>query len=264
VVDVRDDGEVADARDLRRGHLILDYGVRLARSSNDLEAVACLQAEIWGAPEVAAPSTLLKAMASAGGIVLLATARGGPVGFAYGFTGRSATGLVYHRSHAAGVIASCRDSGVGRALKLAQRRRALAQGLELMVWTFDPGQSRNAHFNLNRLGAVARRFHRDYYGTRTDPLNQGRPSDRLVVEWYLDAARARAVDRARRRPLLLVPVPATLLRANELPDMGPSYRLLRRGLESAFRQSLAAVDFSQSDGGYWFAPLPRGFSEPVE
>ena len=203
-------------------------------------------------------------MASAGGIVLLASARGGPVGFAYGFTGRSASGQLYHRSHAAGVLASCRDSGVGRALKLAQRRRALAQGLDLMVWTFDPGQSRNAHFNLNRLGAVARRFHRDYYGTRTDPLNQGRPSDRLVVEWYLDSARSRAVDRVRRRPLVLVPTPPILLQARELPDMGPAYRVLRLGLEGAFRQGLAAVDFSQADGGYWFAALPGGLSEPVE
>ncbi len=226
--------------------------------------MASLQAEIWGAPEVAAPATLLKAMASAGGIVLLASARGGPVGFAYGFTGRTATGIAYHRSHAAGVLASCRDSGVGRALKLAQRRRALAQGLELMVWTFDPGQSRNAHFNLKRLGAVARRFHRDYYGTRTDPLNQGRPSDRLVVEWYLDADRARTISRLRQRPLLLVPTPPSLRGSSESLDLRPSYPILRRGLEDAFRQGLAAVDFSQTDAGYWFTSLPKGFSDPVE
>ncbi len=226
--------------------------------------MASLQAEIWGAPEVAAPSTLLKAMANAGGIVLLARAAGAPVGFAYGFTGRSPQGRVYHRSHAAGVLASCRDAGVGRALKLAQRRHALAQGLDLMVWTFDPGQSRNAHFNLSRLGAVARRFHRDYYGTRTDPLNQGRPSDRLVVEWHLDQGRGRAIAGVRRHPVMLAPVPPALLGPTAPEDMWPSYRALRRSLEEGFRRGLTAVDFSPADAGYWFSPLPAGFPDPVE
>ncbi len=224
--------------------------------------MASLQAEIWGTQEVAAPSSLLKAMSAAGGIVLLASARGAPVGFAYGFTGRSRDGRLYHRSHAAGVLPQARDSGIGRALKLGQRRRATAQGLDLMVWTFDPGQGRNAHFNLNRLGAIGRRFHRNYYGSRSDLLNKGRPSDRMVVEWHFDEARSRALALPRADAQLLVEVPPALLDPRAPRMITPAYGALRRGLEAAFRQGAVAVDFKAQ--GYWFASLPEGFPPPVE
>ncbi len=230
----------------------------------ELEQVASLQQEIWGAREVAAPSYLLKAMSVAGGIVLLAESAGQPLGFAYGFTGRSSDGSIYHRSHAAGVVPTARDSGIGRALKLAQRERALAQGLSLMVWTFDPTQGRNAHFNLNLLGATARRFHRDYYGERSDPMNQGRHSDRLVVEWPLRPEQQELVRHMRLHPSREVLVPSWLTNPSPGSKTEEPYREFREAVEEAFSMGLVAVGYNRKRLSYTFSEPSASFPDPVE
>lgn len=236
--------------------------IRRARRIEEMEQVAELEAAIWGSWEMAAPASLLKAIAGAGGLVLLARIGTRPVGFAFGFTGRDPDGRAYHRSHAAGVLPEARDLRVGTALKLAQRRYALALGLDRMVWTFDPTQLRNAHFNLHRLGAVGRGFHRDYYGARGDAINQGRPSDRLVAEWFLDRRRHREVAWARRSDAVPVPVPRPFV-SGELPDPR-AQRRLRRGLERALGSGLALVDYDRETATYWAAPLPSTLPPPAE
>ncbi len=240
------------------------YRIRLVHEIDDLEAISALQASIWGSLEVAAPASLLKAMASAGGITLLAEAARRPVGFAYGFTGRTPGGLLYHRSHAAGVLPDVRDSGVGRGLKLAQRRHSLRQGLSRMVWTFDPCQGRNAHFNLNRLGAIARAFHRDYYGRRTDAVNVHGPTDRLVVEWFLEEEPMRVLAALRRHPVETVRIPDGLPATAETPGGADAQRSLRQDLERAFAQGLTAVDYDSETRSYSFAELPPSFPAPAE
>lgn len=82
-----------------------------------------------------------------------------------------------------------RDRGIGRRLKLAQREWALRQGLHLITWTYDPLQARNGYLNLTRLGGLARRYVREFYGGLDDELNRGLPADRLVIEWYLASRR---------------------------------------------------------------------------
>ena len=236
--------------------------VRRARRIEELEQVSQLQARIWGAAEVAAPSSLLKAISEAGGVVLLAREGPSAVGFAFGFLGRDHQGRLYHRSHAAGVLPELRDAGVGRSLKLAQRRWARAQGLDRMVWTFDPSQLRNAHFNLHRLGAVARRHHPDYYGRRTDDLNQGRPTDRLVVEWFLNPVLAGRLRARRRLGGLAIPVPPGLLQAGP-PPLADLNRL-RRQLRRAMGAGMAIVDYDRERGAYVAAELPPGFPPPAE
>jgi predicted GNAT superfamily acetyltransferase len=74
---------------------------------------------------------------------------------------------------------------VGYALKLAQRAQALDHGITVVRWTFDPLVARNAWFNLGKLGAVADRFHRNFYGEMADVVNRGERSDRLVIRWDL-------------------------------------------------------------------------------
>ncbi|HUY54828.1 MAG TPA: hypothetical protein VMV23_06690 [Candidatus Nanopelagicaceae bacterium] len=238
------------------------YRIRRVSAIDDLESISSLQASIWGSVEVAAPASLLKAMAAAGGITLLAEAAGQPVGFAYGFTGRTPAGVLYHRSHAAGVLAGVRDAGVGRGLKLAQRRHALAQGLNRMVWTFEPSQMRNAHFNLHRLGGVARAFHRDYYGRRLDALNTLGPTDRLVVEWFLAKEEPRALASLRQHPVASVQVPEAV--AQPSPQGDAARRALRRDLERAFAGGLTAVDYNSQTRSYWFAELPSSFPARAE
>lgn len=236
--------------------------VRLARRMEDFEVVSQLQAAIWDSWNSAAPASLLKAISEAGGVVLLARGGDEPLGFAFGFTGRDPDGRLYHRSHAAGVLPAARDLGVGRSLKLAQRRAVLRRGLDRMVWTFDPLQLRNAHFNLRRLGAVARTFHRNYYGRRDDLLNRGRPTDRLVVEWFLEPDAQRDLAQVRRQPTRLIPVP-------EIPEDGSApdaagHRRLRFELARAARDGLAVVDFDRHRRVYCCAALPSSFPPRAE
>src|SRR5258708_28523473 len=89
----------------------------------------------------------------------------------------------------AGVHGEYRGRGVGRMLNLLQQGEALGGGIRLIQWTFDPLELRNAHFNLNRLGAICREYQPNLYGVTTSPLHRGLATDRLLVEWHLDSAR---------------------------------------------------------------------------
>ncbi len=114
--------------------------------------------------------------------------------FAFGFLGRSERDggqKLLHHSHVLAVLPAWRGRGIGAAIKQEQARLCRAQGLELMTWTFDPLRARNAHLNLERLGAVVHKYQPDYYGVMTDAQNGQLASDRLLAEWWLDSATAR-------------------------------------------------------------------------
>ena len=96
-----------------------------------------------------------------------------------------------------GVMKEYRDAGVGRMLKLEQRKDALARGIELMEWTFDPLEIKNAYFNMERLGAIVRRFVLNQYGTTSSKLHAGLPTDRCIAEWWLASPRVAAIARCR-------------------------------------------------------------------
>lgn len=154
-----------------------------------------LQKNIWASTDLeVAPDHLLFTIAKEGGVVLLAkTEADEPVGFAYGFLSQTETGQLKLASHQAGVLPTAQDSSIGYALKLAQRQAALDLGLELITWTFDPLQGRNAYFNLYKLGAVCNTYFPNLYGEMRDDLNQGLPSDRFRADWWI------AADRVVRR-----------------------------------------------------------------
>jgi predicted GNAT superfamily acetyltransferase len=132
------------------------------------------------------------------------------VGFTLAVVGMR-QGAVYLHSHQTGVSAAYRDRGVGRMLKLFQRDEALGRGIRLVEWTFDPLELKNAHFNLNRLGAICRRYLPNLYGLTTSPLHRGIVTDRLVAEWPLDSPRVVAAIQG------LAPVATTAPAAIELP-----------------------------------------------
>ena len=114
------------------------------------------------------------------------------VGFSLALAGTRA-GRIFLHSHQTAVLPAYRDRGIGRKLKLFQREDALRRGIQLVEWTFDPLELKNAYFNLVRLGAVARRLIPNCYGVTSSPLHAGLPTDRLVAEWWLDSARVKAV-----------------------------------------------------------------------
>jgi predicted GNAT superfamily acetyltransferase len=125
----------------------------------------------------------------AGGLLHLAEgADGRPVGFAYAFPAVR-EGVPHLHSDLLGVLQDHQKRGVGVRLKWAQRQEALARGISLITWTFDPLQARNAHLNLRRLGASATEFLENFYGVTSAPLHHGLPTDRLLVRWELKASR---------------------------------------------------------------------------
>ena len=171
-----------------------DLRIRLARERSDYDACVELQRAVWGLYDVEVTSAIqMIATTFAGGTVHIAeTAEGRPVAFAYAFPGLS--GGPHLHSDMLAVLPDHQGRGIGARLKWAQREEALARGLDRITWTFDPMQAVNAHLNLRRLGASATQFHQNFYGLTTAALHHGFPTDRLLVDWRLNAARV--VERA--------------------------------------------------------------------
>ncbi len=163
--------------------------IRPCHSIPEFEQMVDLEFRVWGFKERdVVPSQMYVVAAKTGGQVLGAFAGDLMVGFVLGYAGIR-DGNPYLHSHMAAVLPEYRDLGIGRQLKLAQRDEALARGIPLIEWTFDPLQTRNAYFNICRLGAVVRRYLLDVYGATSSPLHAGLPTDRLVAEWHLASDR---------------------------------------------------------------------------
>ena len=114
------------------------------------------------------------------------------IGFALAIPGMR-NGRCYLHSHMLAVRLQYRNGGLGRRMKLYQREDALARGFELMEWTFDPLEVKNAYLNIEKLGAIARRYNVNQYGITSSPLQGGLPTDRLVAEWWMKSKRVEAV-----------------------------------------------------------------------
>lgn len=161
--------------------------IRDLTSLDDCRQVVALEKAIWGYADsddvVGVP--ILVVTSKRGGILLGAFDDGGAmVGFAYSLPGIR-DGKPTQWSHMLGVVPAARDTGLGTTLKLAQRRRALAMGIELVEWTFDPLQALNAHLNFTKLGVVVSEYEENIYGDSASVLHKGTPTDRFVAEWWL-------------------------------------------------------------------------------
>lgn len=177
-------------------------GIRDIASIEEMGAVEELQREVWACGDIdVVPRMMLHPACEVGGTLVGAFDGALLVGFAFGFVGLERGRLVLH-SHMLGVKAGYRGRDLGARLKLAQRERALAAGIMVMTWTFDPLQSRNAHLNFARLGVVSNDYRVDYYGDgSTSPLHRGTGTDRLWVTWQLDGERVRRkLDEPRAEP----------------------------------------------------------------
>lgn len=164
---------------------------RLVEGEEEYRACADLEREIWGEEfEDAVPPMLMQLAQKTGGVVGGAfDGEGGLLGFVYSFAAVE-DGLPYQWSHMLAVREEARGGGLGRRLKLFQRRRLLELGYEVACWTFDPLVSRNAHLNLNRLGAEALAYVPDMYGEGTgSPLHAGMGTDRFLAFWELEGSR---------------------------------------------------------------------------
>ena len=250
--------------------------VRLVRSHEEYAACEAMSRDIWGAAERnVVPRELLLTMQLNGGLVHGAFQSGGRlVGFCFAFVGRR-DGQLRLCSHQLGVLPEFRGAGIGLALKQAQGADAIRLGYELVTWTFDPLEARNAYINLHRLGCIARLYDRNHYGEMEDELNRGLPSDRLEAEWWLERNKPAIIlddpvvllrvgtdgspvrdDRdVTGRRLALIGVPADF-QAIKRASLGLARRWRmesRAAFETALGAGLVAVDF-QRQGAYLMAP----------
>ena len=183
-------------------------------------------------------------------------------------------GRPYLHSHMLAVLPDYRNLGIGRSLKLAQRDDALARGIGLMEWTFDPLEIKNAHLNIARLGAICRRYAPDFYGASSSPLQGGLPTDRLYAEWWLESDRVKRMLKGDG-PLptaivarLIVPrdVSAWKQDARRNAEAAAVQETNRNALESAFRSGLAVIGYertAEGDGGFLLGHDDPGRTPPL-
>ncbi|MGB6387484.1 MAG: GNAT family N-acetyltransferase [Terriglobales bacterium] len=172
--------------------------IRDLKSIDDLSQLRAVEKEVWGmADDDALPLTLAIALKAAGNIFVGAfdkdehnKEKDKMVGFAFGFLGREHSLTTIH-SHMLAVLDAYRHLDLGSRLKQAQREHAMAMGVHEMTWTFDPLQSRNAHFNFSKLGVVSEIYKVNFYGPETSSMLHRNGTDRLWVRWLLNSRRVR-------------------------------------------------------------------------
>jgi len=247
-----------------------ELSIRECSTVEEFDECVALQREAFGLPDLElSPRRHLIVARSAGGFVLGAFAGGRLVGFVLnqvavrrggagvGGAGREVIGY----SHMMAVAKDYQNRGVGARLKWAQRERALAEGVRFIRWTWDPVQSRNAHFNINRLGVVVRSYAVNYYGTdystATGVFGEklGLDSDRLVAEWHLSDPRVERLSRGERpaprgEPAAAVEIPpewSALLRQS--PEAARSVlRSVREQFVGHFAAGLVCAGFERREG----------------
>jgi predicted GNAT superfamily acetyltransferase len=235
--------------------------VRKCAGIEEFQRCVTLQKEIWGEEDLEVePATLFVVAEETGGQVLGAFDGERLVGYTLALVG-FADGTVFLHSHMTGVHGDYRDRGVGRALKLFQREEALGRGIRLIVWTFDPLETRNAHFNLNRLGAISRKYLPNLYGLTTSPLHWGLPTDRLWAEWQLDSARVvAAVSDLAKEPetVATIELPAELERwkLSDTSAVAKVQARIRGEFAGWFARGYAAVGVRKTSAGTAYLLVP--------
>jgi predicted GNAT superfamily acetyltransferase len=231
--------------------------IRKCESIAELKACVALQKEVWNFDDVdLVPLRIFVVSQKIGGQIIGAFDGSEPVGFVFSIPGERG-GRAYLHSHMLAVRNAWRDHGLGRRLKLAQRDDAVQRGFELVEWTFDPLEIKNAHLNLVRLGAIARRYSVNHYGASSSPLQGGLPTDRLVAEWWVKSRRVvNLLDRGQPPSFEIeerITVPAQIYEwkasSAERPKAAEVQVRNREEFLRAFPQGLAALGYERDAAG---------------
>ena len=184
------------------------WTIKLIENIDEMHQLEQIQRQVWRESEAdIVPAHLMNSAVHNGGLLLGAFVEAEAVGFVFGFLGSYSTPdgpRLKHYSSMLGVLPEWRSQGIGFALKRAQWQMVRHQGIDRITWTFDPLLSTNAWLNITRLGAVCNSYLCDFYGKMHDALNQGLPSDRFDVDWWVNTHRVnRRLSRRRRNELNL-------------------------------------------------------------
>jgi predicted GNAT superfamily acetyltransferase len=231
--------------------------IRRCEGLDELRACVALQKEIWNFTDAElVPLRMFVVAEKVGGQVMGAFAGEQMVGFALSVPG-TRSGHVYLHSHMLAVAKEYRNGGLGRRLKLLQREDALARGIELIEWTFDPLEIKNAYLNIEKLGAIARRYNINQYGITSSPLQGGLPSDRLIAEWWLRSKRVETLLETAKIPGFKqqssIEVPAQIYQwKSAVETRGEAQRVQERNREQflqAFASGLAVLGYERDLAG---------------
>jgi predicted GNAT superfamily acetyltransferase len=220
--------------------------IRTASTIQEYKDCDIVQLEAWGMEErELVPVHLLRSLSENGGIVLNAYNKAGrPVGTNISFLGKQYGKLMLY-SHMTGVIPEYQSKGVGLMLKMKQREYAIEQGYDLICWTYDPMQSLNNWFNLNKLAAISRNYYINYYGEMPDKLNRGLDSDRFLAEWWIQSPRVRL----------------RMENHEDRPHATGGIRIINEtGLKQGVRQPKGRLDLSATDQSL-LVEIPYSYSE---
>jgi predicted GNAT superfamily acetyltransferase len=219
--------------------------IRDLQSFDDLQQVERVEREVWGLADIdVLPLSMAIATQAAGSIWLGAFDHDRLVGFAFGFLALEQGRITIH-SHMLAVQEGYRDSDIGLKLKLAQRERALAAHIPEMTWTFDPLQSKNAHFNFSKLGVVSQIYKIDFYGPETSSVLHRNGTDRLWVRWPLASRRVqdRLQGKENRAEML-----DTISRVSPLIRFSGDGRPVRTDLQAALSRQRIAIEVPSDIG----------------
>ncbi|MGA2101762.1 MAG: GNAT family N-acetyltransferase [Candidatus Sulfotelmatobacter sp.] len=216
------------------------------RPCHDIEefrACVALQKEVWNFTDAElVPLRMFVVADKVGGQVMGAFAGKVMVGFALSVPG-TRSGHVYLHSHMLAVRKDHRNGGLGRRLKLMQREDAIARGIELIEWTFDPLEIKNAYLNIEKLGAIARRYNINQYGITSSPLQGGLPSDRLIAEWWLKSKRVDTLLQEGKNPPfqieMSVAVPAQIYEWKAAPETRAKAQQVQESNRGKFLRAFA-------------------------
>jgi len=240
--------------------------IRQLSHLEEFTEVLRLQQVIWGFADVELlPLRFLVVVSKVGGHVFGAfdtTQSGSPmVGFCFAIPGVKPPGLPYLHSHMLGVLPAYHNAGIGRRLKLRQREEAMSRGIELIEWTFDPLELKNAFFNIERLGAIVRRYSENQYGVTHSPLHGGLPTDRCIAEWWLSSPRVcAALEGAgvEHHPTRQISYPTDIAKIRSAePKRARAIQQANAGkFLEAFSQGLAVTGFrrAETEGSYLLEP----------
>ncbi len=213
-----------------------------------------LQREVWGFDDIELlPLRLFVVASKIGGQVLGAFDAAKMVAFCLAIPGLKAGGRFYLHSHMLGVLPNYRNTGLGRKLKVKQREYAIARGIDLIEWTFDPLEIKNAFFNIERLGAIVRRYVHNQYGTTSSHLHGGLPTDRLVAEWWIRSPRVDAVHNnlpfhgAKPEARISVPSEIAHLRLHDPSRAREIQTFVGEQFGKHFQSGLAVIGFEKNE-----------------
>jgi predicted GNAT superfamily acetyltransferase len=231
----------------------------------DFTAIFELQKTIWSyADSELIPMRFLAVVAKVGGHVFGAYDGPRMIGFCFAIPGIKPDGRPYLHSHMLGVLPAYRNAQVGRRLKLRQRDDALARGIALIEWTFDPLELKNAFLNIEKLGAIVRVYKENLYGTTTSPLHGGLPTDRCTAEWWIDSPRVHAILGGTGSPpshsaeRISYPADIAVIRQHDTARARQIQITNARLFLDAFARSLAVTGFARTAtvGAYLLEPWP--------